>query len=256
MRICAWRPSIEIVNHYIKDEDQLVRLSSESELERAIQDRHFDAVLLELGTDAMDAMRVVERAAVSGAVNRPIIAVVPSTAVAFRQLLCLLQFRLEVRIALKTLCDDVKLQVLKPEKGTIWLGCGDRMSAMLAPSLTIETSSIVLPAILVGCRRSKCSALEDACGLPGRTLRGGVARLRLPRPSRLLGLVMGSSVAFHTDEGFIKLSGVAQRLGFDTTDELRRYLVRRTSLTPSGWRSLGFGASVQLLADRFSFSRV
>ncbi len=250
MRIGLWHPSDEIATILSKGANHLERAFSDRDIEEAMQDLRLDVVLLELGIKAMPALQVIERVAARGAVNRPIVVIVPATNVGYRQSLMLLRMRLDVRIVLATLGADALLDATASGSVTNRPRCVDRLSTLLAPRLTEASASILLPALTVGCRRSRIGELERASGMPGRTLRARVARLGFPRPSRLLGLVMGCSVAFQCDHDGPKLSVVAQRLGFETADELRIYLVRHTALTPSGWRALGFGGSAQQLGDR------
>ena len=208
-----------------------------------------DVVLLELGTRATPALQVIERVAARGAANRPIIVIVPNTRLGYRQLLKLLLMELEIRIVLKTLAAESLFEAAALGSATHRRRCVDQLSSMLATRLDEASSSVLLPVLTVGCRRSRMSELERASGMPGRTLRARLTRLGLPRPSRLLAHVVGCNVAFHCEQDEPKLSVVAQRLGFNSADELRKHLVRHTALTPSEWRALGFSASVQRLVE-------
>lgn len=252
MRICLWRPSDLVWGRLSTSVNQLGRALSQRQLEEAVCDPHLDAVLLELGIMAEDGLQVIQRAALADQARWRVIVIVPATPVAYRQLLGLLRSQIDVRIALEPLggeaivaATDGGIPALRPR-------CPDRLIAMVAPQLTDAASRIVIPALAVGYRRATLADLEGASGLSGRTLRGRLRRLGLPSPSRLLGLIVGCSVAFVCDQESVTLSVVAQRLGFETADELRKHLVRHTGHPPSQWRTHGFDNSVQRLVTRLN----
>lgn len=219
---------------------------------RASADQRPDVVSIVLGGDSSVPLLSIAKRGTERFGPRLALSVPDACPSAIRQLWVLARSGLEFRVTYQSESvsrSEQRRVDLDEEKAN---AVREALILELAPLLSEETCVLVIPALLIGHRKASSRALATACAIPDRTLRARVARVGLPRPLRLLGLVAGCSVAYQTTYRTASFVEIARYLGFDSGDELRHYLVRRTGLTPTAWRRLGFERSVMYLVKAMS----
>ena len=230
LAICSAGVNHRIIRH---ERFYVVKLwQSSQQLERILAEGPVACIVLCLGENGEASMLVLRELVQRGHTLPPIIAECPHVPAAFSQLRTLLDFVRDVRVALQSLgaaATDVEIERLRTRGPT----AREHILNALLPSLSQEMFGLLLPAITVGCEKSRPICFERAARSSSRALRHRLTQLQLPAPLKLLGLLVGCRVAFETELHGMNIATAAVVCGFLSSDELRMYLKSRTKLAPT-----------------------
>jgi AraC-like DNA-binding protein len=225
-------------------------VASEAQLRDLLTDVRVVGIMISLGPQALRGVDLLIRTASKSGIRVPVIVDVPSSPLAFRQLVQLCRAGVQLRAALSFSGDNELRETIRAVSSGVHQSAAQYLVGCVAPALPPPVAPIVVPALLIGTRKANAGTLARATMLKGRTMRHRLSALGLPTATRLLGLVSGCHVAYETEVLGRSLRDAADDAGFGSEDELRTYLTRRTGLSPSAWRHRGISDSVRALQDQ------
>jgi len=174
-----------------------------------------------------------------------LIAVVPAERRALRDIVQLAKHDGQLVIAMQGLC-SIEEVIVRRRKNRRTETPVHRVLTHLATHVGSDHALISAAAALLGLRRVRADALPHWLERPERSVRRMLAEAGLPSPSDYPALFTGAYVAFDTEVLDRSFRDVAIDRGFASTDELRRYLVTRTGVSPTAWTKLGFERALDL----------
>jgi len=227
--------------------------SSCDELLHVVRDNRVDAIVVPLGADGLEATEILRAVDTNRMELPPIIANFTTAPVSVDQAKQLTTAFSCVRLFFGVLGVTEMVAALDEfRRGE--LQARDYLVHTLVPEIDRQLGSLLIPAIVIGCRRSSTADLSKASGIHERTIRNRLKSAGLPGPTELLGLITGCRIAFDTNVNQLSISLSATRSGFATGDELRDFLKTRTGLPPSFWKRTGLNGSIALLRERLNWN--
>ena len=253
--IAAWSAQRRAIQARVDNQPiRLCEFSSPHDVFRMLSDRVVSGLVITVGAAGLRAVEVISQAAAIRALSVPVLVDVPPDPLAFRHVLELSRTVSDLRISLQMSGPvDLVLEIQKMDPRTSSQS-RDRVASQLVPLVPRALADILIPAIVIGDRRTSPRTIETVSGVSGRTIRHGLSSAGLPSPGKILGLVAGCRVAHDTEIHNLSLAIVASRTGFGSEDALRDYLKARTGLSPSRWKAAGFAKSLDLVCSRLSLS--